>query len=229
MFHSKKYFCDLVMQIYKKNKSMNCSLCNSVGNTFYKSEKHHFFVCPNCAGIFRNPAHYLTLEQEKERYLLHENKHDDAGYLAFCRPIINKIIENQTSDQRGLDFGSGADSPIAYTLQNNQYNTVTYDPFFCNTSEFLETTYDYIVCCEVIEHFNNPAKEFALLKSLLNPQGKLYCMTYIYSSAIDFEKWYYKNDPTHVFIYTEETCKYIANAFGFKKVSIDGRIITFEL
>ena len=52
-------------------------------------------------------------------------------------------------------------------------------------------------------------------------------MTNIYHDGIDFEQWYYKNDPTHVFIYTHDTFDYIKNEFGFSELVIEGNLITF--
>lgn len=78
-----------------------------------------------------------------------------------------------------------------------------------------------------MEHFHNPYKEFKLLKGLLKPNGKLYCMTNIYNKSIDFDAWYYKNDPTHVFMYQEETIHYLANEFNFSNVEITGGLIVF--
>jgi 2-polyprenyl-3-methyl-5-hydroxy-6-metoxy-1,4-benzoquinol methylase len=86
----------------------------------------------------------------------------------------------------------------------------------------------FIVCCEVIEHFNNPAREFEKLFHLLSEDGHLICMTHLYNSDIEFRNWYYRNDPTHVFIYQEETLHYIDNRFGFKLLFSDGRLVIFK-
>ena len=91
----------------------------------------------------------------------------------------------------------------------------------------MDEKYDYIACCEVIEHFYDPKKEFALLKKLLLKRGRLYCMTEIYDQNIDFGSWYYKNDPTHVFIYHKRTIDWINTEFSFSDVNINGRLITF--
>jgi len=79
----------------------------------------------------------------------------------------------------------------------------------------------------VIEHFSNPNKEFKLFKKLLKKGSKLYCMTDIYDDSIDFEKWYYKNDPTHIFFYHKKTFEWIKEKFDFKSVEIEKRLITF--
>ena len=117
---------------------------------------------------------------------------------------------------------------ISKVLKDYDYQIAQYDPFFHNFPDLLKYKYDYIACCEVIEHFYNPHKEFELLKNLLHQDGKLYCMTDIYDNNIDFYKWYYKNDPTHVFIYQKETFQWIKEKFGFSDVQINERLIVFS-
>ena len=53
-------------------------------------------------------------------------------------------------------------------------------------------------------------------------------MTDLYNENIDFHNWYYKNDPTHVFIYQMNTIHWLQQEFGFADVKIDGRLITFS-
>ena len=52
-------------------------------------------------------------------------------------------------------------------------------------------------------------------------------MTLIYDEKIDFEKWYYKDDPTHIFLFQKETFEYIKNKFSYKKLVIEDRLIKF--
>jgi 2-polyprenyl-3-methyl-5-hydroxy-6-metoxy-1,4-benzoquinol methylase len=92
----------------------------------------------------------------------------------------------------------------------------------------LETTYDFIVCCEVIEHFHKPSKEFQLLFELLKPGGFLFCMSQQIPEHQSFEEWYYKNDPTHVIFYSEENLQWIKKRFGFSEVLLDGRLISLK-
>jgi hypothetical protein len=51
-------------------------------------------------------------------------------------------------------------------------------------------------------------------------------MTDIFNGS-DFDSWYYKADPTHVFLYQKETLHWIKDYFGFSGIIIDGRLITF--
>ncbi len=131
-------------------------------------------------------------------------------------------------ESRGLDFGAGPGPVGPVMLAERGYRTVCYDPYFFNTPELLKKTYDYIFCCEVVEHFHTPATEFPLLFSLLSPGGSLFCMTHLYSSDIEFSSWYYKDDQTHVFFYREQTFRYIARKFGFSSCTIENRVIRLD-
>ncbi|HQI05161.1 MAG TPA: methyltransferase domain-containing protein, partial [bacterium] len=104
-----------------------------------------------------------------------------------------------------------------------------YDPFFFPDTDAINDKYDYIICCEVFEHFRHPDKEMIKLKNLLKPNGKLYIMTHIYAEPTDFSKWYYRNDPTHIFIAQPETFKYIEKEFCMKIVSMNDRLVIFEI
>lgn len=79
----------------------------------------------------------------------------------------------------------------------------------------------------MIEHFYKPQKEFNQLKNMLNPGGELICMTYIYTDDVNFDKWYYKNDPTHVIFYNALSIEYIAKAFEFSRFELNGRLAIF--
>ncbi|HRX15657.1 MAG TPA: class I SAM-dependent methyltransferase [Spirochaetota bacterium] len=174
-----------------------------------------------------NPSSRLTKEQEKERYLQHNNDVNDPRYQKFVKPVVDHILEFFTKEKKGLDFGCGTGPVISKMLSDSGYTTSLYDPFFYPGNSALKDTYDYIICCEVAEHFTNPSAEFALLHSLLNTDGQLICMTELFTDTVDFEKWHYNNDPTHYIFYQKETLAYIQKAVGFKSFKTDGRLIVF--
>lgn len=203
-----------------------CPLCQNQSAPFYRDE---FFLCDTCKGVFRDQAFYPSLETEKSRYEEHNNDVNDSGYQQFVSPIIERVAQDFSSSHSGLDFGSGTGPVASKLLQDKGYHIEQYDPFFADFPSLLARTYDYIVCCEVVEHFHYPAQDFGLLKKLLNPEGKLYCMTNLYHADIDFPNWHYQRDPTHVFIYQRETMEWISKKFGFKSVEIEGRLSVFSL
>jgi len=199
-----------------------CPLCHSQGS-FLQPE---FYTCPECDGIFRSPNHLPTLEAEKSRYETHNNDVHDTRYQEFVRPIVNAILSNFWPKNHGLDFGAGSGPVISHLLEQQGYLIKQYDPFFHPYPELLKQTYDYIACCEVIEHFHRPAFEFEQLKKLLRPGGSLFCMTHLYAPEIDFANWYYKNDFTHVFFYQQATMRWIQRHYGFSAIKIEERLIT---
>jgi len=207
--------------------SQQCPLCTAPSHIFYENKNQLFYQCDNCEGIFINKNLRLKSKEEKTRYETHNNDVFDERYQKFVSPITKAILDNFSEDNSGLDFGAGTGPVISKILKDNNFNIKQYDPFFHKNPELLVQKYDYIACCEVIEHFYDPTKEFALLKKLLIKGGRLYCMTELYDQNIDFSKWYYKNDPTHVFIYHKRTIDWINNKFGFSNVKINGRLITF--
>ncbi len=187
-----------------------------------------YLICDTCGGIVKDESKLLSSEDERNRYLKHENDVNDLGYQNFTAPITNAVLRDFNADNTGLDFGAGPSSVISKILRDHNYNILEYDPFFYFDKNLLNQKFDYLVCCEVMEHFYKPAEEFRLLKSLLKPNGKLYCMTHLYDPTINFEKWYYRNDATHVFIYQQETITFIQKEFEFSEVVIDNRLITFS-
>jgi len=204
---------------------IKCPLCSGNADYFHTSKTTEYFKCITCRALFMNPGNYLNRHDEKERYLEHNNDVNDPRYQNFVSPIVNCIKKNFKPESRGLDFGSGTGPVITDLLRNAGYNINTYDPYFDNRPELLEESYDYIACCEVIEHFHNPAEEFSLLRSILSTKGKLICMTDLYDDTINFSKWYYKDDPTHIFFYHTETLEWIKNRFNFSSLTIEKRLI----
>ncbi len=188
-----------------------------------------YFECLTCKGIFLHPSLFPDAISEKKRYLEHNNDTEDKGYRNFVSPITKAVLQHFEKDHQGLDFGAGTAPVISKMLDEHGYKIWQYDPFFHPYPELLDKKYNYIVCCEVIEHFHFPEKSFLQLKNLLLPGGKLFCMTDIYNKTIDFNSWYYKNDQTHVFIYQIETLSFIRDSIAFSQMSIDGRLITYTL
>jgi hypothetical protein len=191
---------------------------------FYE-DSQRYYRCSVCDGIFTHPDDLPKEDAEKERYELHDDDTADAGYRKFVSPITSNILQAFTQEDEGLDFGAGRSAIISAVLREHDYNIKNYDPYFHNHPKLLTQRYDYISSCEVIEHFYHPKKEFALLREMLREGGKLYLMTDVYNESIDFATWYYKNDPTHVFLYTPKTFAYIKEAYGFSNVKIEKRLI----
>lgn len=213
----------------KNNTKESCRLCQAEGALFHEGPERVFYKCSRCSGIFLAKQLLPESEFEFSRYKLHQNNVEDAGYRKFVAPIVDAILKNAAPTRTMLDFGAGSKSVIAKLLLEKGYKMEEYDPFFQPHPALLEKKYDHIACCETIEHFHNPAKEFQLLKGLLNPKGKVYLMTDPFHSGIDFPNWYYKNDPTHVFFYSRETFEWIRKQFDFSVLTLNRRLVLLSL
>ena len=206
-----------------------CPLCFNGSDTFAHSNNRDDFRCSYCQSIFADPKTFLNYEDEKSRYETHNNDVLDPGYRNFMKPIVDIVSDKFTQNHIGLDYGSGTGPVVSKMLHEKGFRVEQFDPIFCNKPEVLTKSYDYIVCCEVIEHFYNPHKEFLQLRAMLNPGGGLFCMTHIYIDSIDFRKWYYKNDSTHVFFYHPLALSYIKEQFQFGALEVNSRTIHFSV
>lgn len=207
--------------------SNDCLLCDGSTELFFQLKERRFFLCKECKGISLEKKQLPEKIIEYERYLQHNNDVENKGYQSFVSPVVSAVLEDFHPDSQGLDFGAGSGPVVSKLLKDKKFQIELYDPFFHNYPELLSAKYDYIVCCEVIEHFHDPGKEFRLLKDLLLQNGKLYCMTNIYEKKINFGSWWYKNDLSHVFIYQRETIYFIQDRYKFHDVIINGGLITF--
>jgi SAM-dependent methyltransferase len=206
-----------------------CLLCHNESTApFFEGNSQRFVKCSDCGTVYRDPGYFISAEAEKARYLTHNNDIEDERYQQFVSPITSSVMKDFPREATGLDFGAGTGPVIAKVLTDQGFAIQLYDPFFHPDQSVLEKTYHFIVCCEVIEHFHKPLEEFKLLKRLLKPGGKLYCMSELLVSAQDFGNWYYKDDPTHVIFYSEENLKWIRRSVGFSNVKIDGRLIIYS-
>ena len=199
---------------------MPCSLCNSTTRDFEILKDRAYVQCTGCKAIFLKPEYHLSPQAEKLRYKLHNNDIDDHGYIEFVKPVIDSIKSDFENESLGLDFGCGTGPVISSQLNKSGYYTNLYDPYFRPDKDVLKKKYDFIICCEVMEHFQDPYREFQLLHSLLKPNGKLYCKTALWDESIDFQNWHYKNDLTHVIFYNVDTLNWLKEHLKFSSLEI---------
>lgn len=200
----------------------SCPLCLTTAKFFRQFDNKVYYECPQCKAVFLDTKDQPKEQKELARYQLHQNDVHDLGYQNFVKPLVHAIQTDFSPHDEGLDFGCGPGPVATKLLRDKDYQMKVYDPYFFDIPENLDTKYDFIICCEVIEHFYQPRKEFAFLYDLLKPQGKLYAKTSLIDSKIKtyFDNWDYKNDPTHVFFYATETLNWIKNEFGFANLQL---------
>jgi len=205
---------------------INCLLC-LCDSTINHSKVHgiQYLKCTVCHSIFKDPIHHLSFDDEYSRYLTHNNDVEDPRYQQFVQPLVQKVTQKISKDSIGLDFGAGTGPVITYLLEELGYQVKLYDPFFHPDRSLLSNKYDFIICCEVIEHFFNPNKDFRLLKELLKPGGMIFLMTEMLPHDESLQDWYYIKDPTHVFFYSPKSFDWIKDHYSFSKILVEGRTI----
>lgn len=218
---------------YEKLNKNKCPLCRSLKTEIlYKGEKrdnHRFyFHCSECDLVFVNKCQHLNELDELNRYREHNNDPCDKGYIKFLSRLTNKVIPYLKKEMVGLDYGCGPGPALSMIMEDKGYNMEIYDPYFYRRNKVFNEKYDFITCSEVIEHFSNPFGEFIKLNKLLKKDGYLAIMTSLLNDRESFDKWYYKNDFTHISFYSKKTMKWIAYRFNYKIIFLKEDVIIFK-
>ena len=219
-----------------ENESHACPLCHglfseSETELFFEDKKRPYYRCNHCALVFVPPAYHLSSESEKAEYDKHENVIDDPGYLKFLSRVIDPLVVRLNQYQcvpSGLDFGCGPGPALAAELNRSGFKCAVYDIYYHNDPEVLNKQYDFVTCTEVVEHFNDPASALKVLFSLVKPGGVLAIMTKLVINKERFSTWHYKNDPTHISFFSQETMAFLSDQFGFSVEFIDNDVIFFS-
>lgn len=208
---------------------MNCPLCFSSDiSLFAQAHGRDFWRCAVCALTFVDPEQFLHVDEEKSRYLHHENDPSDARYRAWLGQVSDVLLPKLPAHSQGLDFGSGPGPTLSIMMAEAGHEVAIYDPFFAPDRTVLEQTYDFITCTETAEHFQNPHKEFTLLNSFLRTGGWLGVMTQILDDDTRFANWWYIRDETHVAFYRQETMAWIADHFGWTMEMAGKNVVLFQ-
>ena len=213
-----------------KNAIDPCPLCRSETSFFFSKDRfREYYHCQVCDLIFVPSQYHLTPQQEKERYDLHENNPNDPGYRKFLSTLVDPIAEIVPEGSKGLDFGSGPEPVMAEMLKGCGYEIEVYDKYYADDKKVLTQEYDFITCCETVEHFTNPKKELALLFRILKPGGGLGIQTSLHKYQIQtFNNWHYKRDLTHICFFSEKSFHWIHQEFKLSVPKISNTVFLFN-
>jgi hypothetical protein len=205
---------------------MNCRLCHSDSNPFETDT----FLCPACHLLFKNPEVFWSHEKDVMRYSTHQNLATDQGYLDFLGKLIKPLESFLPKKFSALDFGCGPGPMMPLLMERLGGAVENYDPiFFPDAHLLIPESYDVVTSTEVVEHFKNPRADWELLVGLVQDDGLLAIMTLFYNEEIDYKKWWYKNDPTHIVFYQVETMNWIAETFNLEILYNDQKsVIIFK-
>lgn len=205
---------------------MNCLLCHTDSNPFELDT----FMCPECHLVFKNPETFNSTEKDIERYSTHNNDSTDQGYLDFLGRFVTPLKPFLPRKFSALDFGCGPGPTLSLLLEEVGGSVENYDPlFFPDAHLLIPESYDVVTSTEVVEHFKLPRHDWGTLIDLVKDNGVIAIMTLFYSPEIDYKKWWYKNDHTHIVFYQQKTFEYIAKEFNLEILYNDNKsIIIFK-
>lgn len=182
-----------------------------------------YFRCRRCSYIRLHPDLLPTPRAEKDRYSRHRNDPEDPGYRAYLDDFITRAVRPYAeAPARILDFGSGPVPALSVLLSARGYRVRSYDPFFAPDRSALRGAFDLIAVHEVAEHLRFPFREFSRLS--LAPGGRLAVRTrYAPETPAEFERWWYREDPTHVGFFGSRSLAALAERLGMRLEADDGR------
>jgi methyltransferase family protein len=202
-----------------------CPLCGSGVLPFFQGGTRSYLSCKCCKLIFVPTEYHLSPNVEKQRYEFHENDPDDPRYRNFLSKLTDPLLKYIGDNMKGLDYGSGPGPAISVILGELGFEVSDYDPIFANNPNLLKMNYDFVTCTEVVEHFRNAFDEWTKLIGLLKPGGILGVMTTLYDDSIDFGKWHYRRDDTHLSFYSNKTFEWIERNFNLTREYSDSSVI----
>ena len=155
-----------------------CPLCRSSSVCNYFSEpKRNYLQCQICSLVFVPSFQFITAEEEKSHYDLHQNHPDDQGYRRFLNRVLVPMKEKLKPGDSGLDFGSGPGPTLSLMFEEQGFPMKIYDHFYADDSYVLQKEYDFITATETVEHLHHPKTDLEKLWKILKPGGFLGNMT----------------------------------------------------
>lgn len=202
---------------------MECPLCFHESTLF----EANVFLCSHCSLVFKDSNEHLTDREDFDRYRSHQNNSSDQGYRDFLNRVVLPLKEFLPPNFKGLDFGCGPGPTMSMLLEECGGEISNYDPhFFPDAPLLIPEAYEVVTCTEVVEHFKKPHNDWKLLVDLVSDGGVLAVMTQIFNpELVSYQKWWYKNDPTHVVFYQKETIVYLENHFELKLLYTDNQSV----
>lgn len=208
-------------------KNPTCPLCRTPDTDgFHQDQYRDYFRCSICSLVFVPSEQYLTKDEERVQYDSHQNSPDDLQYRQFLSRLFMPLEKRLTRGSYGLDFGSGPGPTLSVMFEEAGHHVSLYDTYYAPDISVFDKKYDFVTTSEVVEHLKNPGDEFDRLWNCLKPQGCLGIMTKLVIDRKAFARWHYKNEPTHICFYSQETFRWLADLwnvqveFADKDVSI---------
>ncbi len=196
--------------------------------SFFEDKNRTYLRCPSCQLIFVPEKYWLSAEDEKATYDLHENDAGDMGYRKFLSRLSTPLLAKLASKQRGLDFGCGPGPTLSTLFEEQGHQMDLYDPFYYNDTAVFERKYDFICATEVVEHLGAPSRQLAAVFMMLKRGGWLGIMTKLVTDKQAFSNWHYIRDMTHICFYSQSTFLYLAQHFNAELAFVANDVILLK-
>lgn len=207
----------------------NCPLCSNPDILPYHRDAYRQYLhCPVCDLVFVHRDHYLSREEELQRYDHHQNELHDPGYRKFLSQMGIPMLKRISPTSTGLDFGSGPGPLLAQMFVEAGHDMALFDTFYAPDETVFSGSYDFITTTEVAEHLHRPLEEFDRLWACLKPGGYLGVMTSQRTPDLDFPAWHYIKDETHVIFFSPRTMTWLAKRWGAMLEFISSSVVIFQ-
>ncbi len=211
------------------NETTTCPLCRTDDVlSYFQDGRRDYYHCQVCGLVFVPPRQFLSPEEEKKRYDQHRNSSDDPDYRRFLSRVFLPLQRWLAPGSDGLDFGSGPGPTLSLMFEEAGHSMKIFDHFYERVPAVLEQQYDFITATEVVEHLHDPKMELDRLWACLKQGGWLGIMTSHAVGQEAFPKWYYKNDPTHVCFFSQQTFGWMALQWNAEVTFADGDVVFFH-
>lgn len=205
-----------------------CPLCCGLVEFYFADKKRHYCRCLNCRLVFVPKQFHLGCDEEKSVYDLHENNVFDPQYRQFLSRIFQPMKARLPTHGKGLDFGCGPGPALAEMFRESGFLMNLYDLYYFSDASVLDEQYDFVVSTEVIEHLSDPMVVLDRIWQILKPGGLLGLMTKRVKDKAAFINWHYKNDPTHICFFHEDSFRHLEKKWGASLEIISNDVVIFK-
>ena len=207
-----------------------CPLCSGDDVApFFADKQRDYRRCNTCRLVFVPPKYWLSVEEEKAIYDMHQNDAQDTGYRQFLSRLSMPLLEKFDSPRKGLDFGCGPGPALSNLFEERGHSMDLYDPFYYNHPDVFDKKYDFVCATEVVEHLRDPHQQWPVLFRMLKKSGWLGVMTKLVRDKPAFVNWHYIRDRTHICFYSRSTFQYLAESFDANLHFVDQDVVLLNL
>lgn len=213
---------------------LKCPICRNPNTKLkYTINKYTYYDCGICQTLFLHPQPTVKqlAEYYKQEFIYEAGSQYEKRIRDQAKRTLKNLKEMNLTGKSLLDIGSG----LGYFLDEAQktgLDATGIEPSkkFAALSRKLYRTnvinadlelffknnrhkkYDFITMINVIEHFNNPFKQIAIVSKLLKKDGILYLETPNYNSwlyMIEKEKYTFLTPPDHTYIFSSVSFSFL--------------------